>query len=631
MSFEVPGRPRLEDAHRELQLAVETAKLGIWRLNLKTNKLTWNDRLLAIYNLTRAEFDGELSAWRDRVHPEDREGAELRLAEANKGHSVFDVEFRVVWPGGELRYINASAAPILDEHGEVVELVGINIDVTAIRAREQALKRREAFHRSLFDRSLAAMMVADDAGNYVLANQAAAELFGVSQSKLLTMSVRDIETVKGPPGEERYEAYVQQGAEIGEFEFLRPDGQARIAQYSATRIGEDQNLSVLIDITEPRHLDRQILHTQKMEALGRLAGGVAHELNNALMVVMNSAELAIDPSTPEDERLELLKSIEEAGGQGATIVQQLLTFGRQHPVQRAPLQLNRIIQGIEEMLRRLLGDGFELVTRLAADLPWVYAEAAHVEQILMNLVVNARDALTDGGTVTIETRVKELTSQTARVNVSPGRYVLLSVRDDGSGIDPEIATQVFEPFFTTKPQGEGSGLGLAAVYGLARQCGGHVTVQSRLHEGTCFEVYLPAPEPPKPPSERTSPNDRLPRGDETLLVVDDEPGPRLVLVRMLERAGYRVLVASTGEEAFELFQRRASEIDLVVTDILMPGLSGRDLAEKIHAQAPEKKILFVSGYASSDVIADLDGRLLLGKPFTQSELLHRVRALLDGA
>ena len=387
------------------------------------------------------------------------------------------------------------------------------------------------------------------------------------------------------------------------------------------------NLERTVD--ELRETQAQLVQAQKMEALGRLAGGLAHDFNNLLLVIMGCTE-ALRAITNDDERAGTeLNEIQGAAERASRLTRQLLAVSRQQPSQPRVVDLNEVVSGAGKMLRRLLGEDVELVTLLEQN-PWpVRVDPGHIEQVLVNLAVNARDAMPEGGKLKVSTGRRSVTG-----GKLPGDYTVLVVEDDGTGMPEEVQARVFEPFFTTKAPGRGTGLGLSTCYGIVTQFGGHISVDSEEGRGTRFEVLLPraaGKATTTTPSARIQPSDG---GDEKVLVVEDEPSVRSIIVRTLRRLGYGVTSASNGSEALTLVEAgEAGDFDLLITDIVMPHLGGNELARRLRERFPHLPVLYISGYADRypDELADPEYAALLGKPFLPADLARHVRRLLDKA
>jgi len=387
------------------------------------------------------------------------------------------------------------------------------------------------------------------------------------------------------------------------------------------------------DITARKQLERQFHHSQKMEAVGQLAGGVAHDFNNLLTVIRSYGDLLLQDLPSGDEKRSDIEQILKAADAASSLTKQLLAFGRQQMLKLERLDLNAVVADLDKMLRRLIGEDIEYATVLDPKLLPVEADAGQIQQILMNLVVNARDAMKTGGKLTVETKQVTLDEpySVSHAGVVPGRYVLIEVTDTGCGMSPEVQSRIFEPFYTTKDVGQGTGLGLSTVYGIVRQCGGHVWVYSEVGRGTTFKIFLPSFDGPavvpNSPSAAPSPS----AGGERILVVEDNAAVRAVLCRILKEAGYRVLDACDGAEASVICQNPKEQIDLLLTDLVMPGVSGPDLAVELAQLRPQMRILFMSGYSGTAITRHgvlKEGLVFLQKPFSPGSVTRAVRSAL---
>jgi nitrogen-specific signal transduction histidine kinase/CheY-like chemotaxis protein len=396
-------------------------------------------------------------------------------------------------------------------------------------------------------------------------------------------------------------------------------------------------VGVAQDITERRTLEQQLRQSQRMEAIGRLAGGVAHDFNNLLTVIIGNTELLLKQVARGEPMWEDLKEISTASQRAATLTAQLLAFSRKQVLTPRILHLNTLVTDSSTMLRRLIGEDVELVTRLGVDLNLVRVDPGQMVQVIMNLAINARDAMPTGGKLTIETANAELDEAYARRHVAmvPGRYVMLAVSDTGVGMDATTQSRIFEPFFTTKELGKGTGLGLSTVYGIVKQSGGNIWVYSEPGQGTVFKIYLPRADETtdsKESSGRVSGQDL--GGTETVLLVEDEDVVRNLVRSILERHGYAVLGAADGTEAMRLLARHLGRVDLLLTDVVIPQMSGPELAEQVVASHPEVGLLYMSGYTDNAIVHHgvLDaGLAFIQKPFTPEALLRKVREVLDSS
>jgi signal transduction histidine kinase/CheY-like chemotaxis protein len=419
-----------------------------------------------------------------------------------------------------------------------------------------------------------------------------------------------------------------------EVEWVPPRSkEPRILVLTYGHVPPDKAILHTDDITEQRRTERKLQISQRLEAVGRLAGGVAHDFNNMLSVIMGFTGFAIDSLREADPLRADLMEAQNAAERAAELTSQLLAFSSKQVLEPEVINPNEIVLRMQRMLRRLLGEDIELAVGIARSVGSIKADAGQIEQVIMNLAVNARDAMPQGGKLVIETANVALDEEAARgrEGIEPGRYVKIAVSDTGCGMDAATKERVFEPFFTTKEMGKGTGLGLATAYGIVRQSGGAVIVRSEPGEGATFEIYLPrVDEPAAEKALKSLP--AVATGEETVLIVEDEHAVRALAERMLRNAGYRVLVACDGGEALLLCEKHGGEIDLLLTDVVMPQMSGKELADRLAETRPEMKVLYMSGY--TDEAIDHHGVLdaethFIAKPFTVSELTHKVRNTLD--
>jgi len=383
-----------------------------------------------------------------------------------------------------------------------------------------------------------------------------------------------------------------------------------------------------------KRTEQQLLNAQKMEAMGRLAGGVAHDFNNLLTAILGTADLLLEDLVPSDPQHVDIQEIRKAAMRAADLTRQLLAFSRRQMLEPEVLDLNALVADMDKMVRRLIGEDVEFTTALSPDLGRVRADPSQLEQVILNLVVNARDAMPEGGKLTIETVNAELDeSARGREPVRPGPYVLLAVSDTGIGMTEETKARLFEPFFTTKGEGKGTGLGLATVYGIIKQSGSHIWVYSEPEHGATFKVYFPRVEEPATPRERGPREPVRLRGTETILVVEDDESVRRTTCRILESLGYRVLAADGGAMALDLLKHHAGPLDLLVSDVVMPGLSGRKVVELVREVRPGLKALYLSGYTDEAIVRHRvleAGIPFLQKPYSVETLARKIRGVLDG-
>ncbi|MBP9112192.1 MAG: response regulator [Polyangiaceae bacterium] len=427
------------------------------------------------------------------------------------------------------------------------------------------------------------------------------------------------------------------GESLSEFEnrYRTKDGKYRsLSWISFPVVAEKRIYASARDITVRKKLEEQLNHSQKMDAIGGLASGIAHDFNNLLSVILSYTNLLIDDLKPDDPKRADLEEISKAGIRAEGLTRRLLAFGRRQMIAPTTLDLGRLLSGMENMIRRLLTEDIELSVIVAPSLGMVRADAGQLEQVLMNLIINARDAMPAGGKLLIETSNVMLDEAYAKghVGVRPGPHVLLAVTDTGTGINAEIKGRIFEPFFTTKETGKGTGLGLSTVFGAVQQSGGHILVYSEVGHGTTFKVYLPCTDAVAG-TLRTSTETPDLVGTGTILLVEDEEQVRGIVGTILRRAGYTVLEAKNGGEGLLLYEQNTDKIDLLLTDVVMPLMSGRELAERLAALRPNMKVLYMSGYTDNTVLRHgilSEGIAFLQKPITPRSLLSKVREVLGG-
>ena len=515
------------------------------------------------------------------------------------------------------------------------------IDVTARVEAERALRRSEARYRELFENASDLIATVDLESRLTAVNEAFVRTLGYTREELIGRPVRELVP---PEWHERLEeARAQKIGDVVdgttyEHEFIAKDGH-RIQVEVASRVIETDGHPVGVeaicrDITERRHLEEQLRQAQRLEAIGRLAGGIAHDFNNLLTVISGYADALLDQRDPDSEFE--LKEIAAAAERATILTRQLLAFSRRQVLQPRVLDLNEVVEGIIPMLTRLIGEDVELVTSLDPDLDHVLADPNQIEQVLLNLVINARDAMPRGGKLIIGTGNTELDESyvAEHPDARLGRHATLSVSDNGVGMDAETVARVFEPFFTTKAVGTGTGLGLSTVYGIVKQSGGNTWIYSEPGRGSTFKVYLPAAEEPLAAALPAQPELATPTGTETILIVEDEEAVRTLAADMLRRCGYTVRATGSSEEALRLAADRDEPIDLLLTDLVMPEMNGPELAEAIVERVPTVRVLFMSGYADEAVTrhgALETGIAYLEKPFSARDLARMVRKTLDEA
>jgi PAS domain S-box-containing protein len=596
--------------------------------------------------LLRAEAPEQLlgrPVW-DVIPAELREAIGGRIEHSLRGKACAPLAQQVVRLDGTRLDIEAASIPFVYEGKPAVQTV--MRDITARKQAEEALRVSEEHFRSVWERSMDGMRLTDREGHIIAVNEAYCKLVKLPREKLLGQLFSITYKGHGPNDglqvyHQRFDAATIIPRITARVQFWNSDEVELEISSSFIELGRQGKmvLSIFRDVTERKQLEQQLRQSQKMEAIGQLAGGVAHDFNNLLAVIRGNAELVLmDEGQLPGMAGECLKQVVTAADRAALLTRQLLAFSRKQVMQSQPLNLNDVIGNFTKMLKRIIGEDIQLQCNYAARLPLVRADAAMLEQVLVNLVVNARDAMPKGGQLLVSTERVALDRAYVRSHpeARAGDFVSLSVTDTGVGITPEHLPHIFEPFFTTKEVGKGTGLGLATVYGIAQQHEGWVEVASTPQAGCTFTLFLPAQEfaPPAPAPEPVQPTPR--GGSETILLVEDDEAVRSLTRRLLENFGYKIKEAASGRQALELWPGLAGPVDLLLTDMVMPeGVNGRELADQLLAQRPTLKVLFMTGY--SPVVAGKDtsflrrtGSTLLQKPCHWRDLLQSIRLLLDG-
>jgi PAS domain S-box-containing protein len=570
----------------------------------------------------------------ESVPPGDRERLVEYMERVSRGEQAGKLEYRIIQPDGNVRWLLAHAVPIRNEDGEVYRIGGVALDITESREARLALEEIAERLRKLTETSFDAIDITQD-GIIQEANPGYLKMFGYARME--DVIGRRITDFVSEASRDDVETRVSNNIEgTYELEGRRQDGRKLLLEATArTHVikGRTVRITALRDMTERRSLEDQFRQAQKMEAVGRLAGGVAHDFNNLLTVILSYTDMLIEGVSPKDPRAEDLGEIRKATVTAASLTRQLLAFSRQQVIEPRLINLNDIVESSEKMLRRLIGEDIEVRTTLASGPLTVMIDPGQLEQVMMNLAVNARDAMPTGGKLTLETANVTLDAEYARDHwpVVPGNFAMLAMSDIGSGMDEQTRALMFEPFFTTKAAGQGTGLGLATVYGIVKQSNGFIWVYSEPGKGTSFKIYFPlvdqAPEQYATKQQVNAP----PTGIETILLAEDATAVRMAARQILERCGYSVLEAANGTDALTIAQNGAV-IDLLLTDVVMPEMSGRELVDRFARLRPNTKVLFMSGYTDDAIVRHgvlRPGTAYLQKPFSPDTLARKVRDVLD--
>ena len=642
----------LAASEERLQLVARATNDAIRDWDLSTNGIWWNEGFSALFGYQTLDIEPGVESWYGRLHPDDKDRVIASCYAAINGAAM-------TWSEGyHFRRADGTYAEVLDRgyivrnvRGQALRLIGAMMDLTALRKAHAELQESEARGRTVLESSLDAIIGMDEHGAITDWNSCAETLFGWKRKDALGRPLA--ETIIPPDQREAHHAGLRRFMETGEGPMLnrrlettawRRDGTKFPVELSIVSLKEGTAYRFywfIVDISERRAAEAKLRQTedqlrqaQKMEAVGQLAGGVAHDFNNLLTVITGYTDLLMSDLPAGAPMLVELEEIKKAAERASWLTRQLLAFSRRQILAPQVLDLNVLIGNFEQMLRRLIGENVALQTQLAPALTRIKADPGQIEQVIMNLVVNASDAMPIGGHLMIETDTVLLDeSYPIKAAEMPlGRYVLLAVSDTGCGMDAEMQKRIFEPFFTTKEAGKGTGLGLSTVYGIVKQSHGFIWVYSEPDRGTTFKIYLPTVDEDIQSAKRESLSAQQRTGVETILLVEDAEPLRDLAKKVLELSGYTVLAAGNLDEALKIAEERNWMVHLLLTDVIMPGGSGPDVADRLNERCPDLKILYMSGYTGTAVAHQgiLEaGTPLLQKPFTPEALRQKVREVLD--
>jgi PAS domain S-box-containing protein len=636
----------LRISEEKYRTILENIEDGYFEVDIAGNFTFFNDSMCRIYGYPREELMG----MNDRQYT-DQENAKKLFQTFNKvyrtGEPGREFDWEIIRKDGTKRSIESSVSLIKDLLGNRMGFRGIVRDVTDRKRAEEALWASEKRFRELFDGAPVGYHEIDKEGKINRVNRTELDMLGYTAEEMVGRYVYEFIAGEVSPQsvKEKLAGELPIGAAF-ERTYVKKDNTLIPVLIEEKLIKDNEGRivgirSTIQDITERKRseeekatLQEQLRQAQKIEAIGRLSGGIAHDFNNILTIISGNAQLSLFDLKQGDPLRENIEEIRRASERAADLTRQLLAFSRKQIMEMQVLDLNFIVQGLDKMLHRLLGEDIDLVTVLPEGIGRVKADPGQIEQVIVNLAVNARDAMIGGGKLTIETGNVELDEGYARKHIAviPGRYVMLSVSDTGMGMSPEVRERVFEPFFTTKEQGKGTGLGLSTVYGIVKQSGGNIWVYSEPDKGTTFKIYLPRVDEPIEESEEKGVKEEILTGSETILVVEDDEEVRNLAVRILKKQGYNVLEASQGLDAFLICEEHEKPMHLLLTDVVMPKMNGRELADRIVSIHPEIKVLYMSGYTDNTIAHHgilEKGTNFMQKPFTVDGLARKVREVLD--
>jgi PAS domain S-box-containing protein len=644
---DITERKQTEEALRKseklLSRAQEIAHTGSWTLDLTENRLTWSDEVYRIFGYEPREFAATYEAFLDAVHPDERVMVnEAYSRSVLEGSDGYEFEHRIVRrKSGEVRHVHERCVHERDDAGTVIRSTGMVQDITERKQSEEALTESEARFKSLHNASFGGIAIHDN--SIILeCNQGLAEISGYSTEELIGMNglLLISEKTRGMVLQNIRDGYEKPYEAIG----LRKNNDEYPVRLEARNIpykGKNVRVVEFRDITEQKRqeeeksqLENKLRQSQKMEAVGQLAGGVAHDFNNMLGVITGYSELILVQMDPAQQFHAELVEIKKAARRSADLTRQLLTFARKQTVAPKVLDLNQTIEGMLNLLRRLIGENISLSWMPGFGLWPIHMDPSQIDQILANLCVNARDAIAGVGKLTVETKNATFDKEYCSTHAGslPGDYVRIAVSETGSGMDKETLAHIFEPFFTTKNVGEGTGLGLATVYGAVKQNNGFINAYSEPGQGTTFTIYIPRHVETNTETQVTASIEPVVYGDEIVMLVEDEPTLLQMSKTMLERLGYTVLAAGTPAEAIRLAGEYSGQIHLLATDVIMPEMNGRELSARLLKNRPEMKYFFMSGY-TANIIANQGvlekGVPFLQKPFSINELANKVREAME--
>jgi|WetSurMetagenome_2_1015567.scaffolds.fasta_scaffold00192_21 two-component system, cell cycle sensor histidine kinase and response regulator CckA len=646
---EITGREQEREALREdldrLDLALKTADMGVWYWDIINRKIHFDEKTCRMLGIEPSTFRGTREEFYSAVHPEDRERVRSRLYRRVELNDIpHKTEYRVIWPDGSVHYIAGQGRVIRDENGIPLKMQGVHWDITEQKQAAITLAESEERFKYLVHNSNDVIILLDENGIQTFTCGPVERILGYKSKSFLGIGFRfelvhpdDLEPVK-----KVFDECLRQPGSVRtiEYQALHKNGKWITLEAVGANLLHDPVVKGVVinlrDISDRNKLQEQLQQAMKMEAIGRLAGGVAHDFNNLLTVISGNIELARMDLNPSDPLVLRLNNIMRASESATSLTRQLLAFSRKQIIEPRVLNLNELVRNVRQMLMRLIGENIELSSALSKDLGAVRIDPGQFEQVLVNLVVNARDAMPSGGKLIIETANITLDENYCATHsqVQPGKFIMLAVSDTGHGMSEDVKKLIFEPFFTTKSNGHGTGLGLPTIFGIVQQAGGIIECYSEEGRGTTFKIYLPVTEkqPERLVRERRS-IDRL-KGNETILLVEDEACVRDVAMMILKDLGYKAIEAHSGEEALMLAEKHIGRIHLLMTDVVMPGMNGKELSERLTKLQPEMKTLYCSGYTENIIVHHgvVDASInFIGKPYSMQALAGKIREVLDTA
>jgi two-component system, cell cycle sensor histidine kinase and response regulator CckA len=632
----------LRTSEERYALAIYGANDGIWDLDIATGEAYFSPRWKSMLGYKDDEFTNNYYEFEKLIHPDDRNKAlDTRKAYLEGFVPTYEMEYRLQHKDGNYRWIHVRGACFRDSTGKPYRFAGSHSDITDRKRIEEALRESEKKYRTLFEESKDIVFIVDTNGQIIDINPAGIELLGYTREEMLAPDfVHHLGISQKNTLQFRKSLRKQAFVKDSEIELKRKDGEKLVFHVSASLMYDDMGRmsglrGIAHDLTERKKLEQKLLQVQKLESIGILAGGVAHDFNNLLTAIYGYGQVIRDTIPSDDELLqESISQVLRASGRAAELTKNLLAFSRKQFTDPKPVQVHTIIHNSYDLIKKTLGDTIELSTCFSTNNLLVKADTGQIEQVLLNLATNARDAMPSGGHVHIKTREVIIPDgfETKYGLTASGIYALISVSDTGMGIDDKSLARVFEPFYTTKEVGKGTGLGLSIIYGIIKQHKGAVHIESEPVKGTTISIYLPTLETPQARRVKQHGAKHSMKGSETILVTEDDEVVQAFLVKILERVGYKVIIAKDGEDGVLRFKEHADDISLILTDVMMPKKNGKEIIEEIKKINPEMKVIFMSGYTKDIIhqngILEKDATFIT-KPFLKADLLQRVREVLD--
>ncbi len=641
---EVVARRKTEEALRKSEerytLAVAGANDGIWDRDLGSGEVYFSPRWKSMLGYADHEITNDVNEWKSRIHPDDYEWVMKAHTDYLEGNRPsYEVECRLKGKNGSYRWVRSRGACLRHPNGKAYRIAGSHTDITYRKQMEDAIRESESKYRKIFEESRDIIFLFDADARLLDINASACAILGYTFEELQALDIAN-ELYRNAEDRERFlrKLFTDGYVKNMEVEMKRADGELLTVHLCASVIrGEEDAITgymgTVHDMTEHKNMQQQLLQAQKMESIGLLAGGIAHDFNNMLTAIAGYGETIRENIAGDEVLLSNVEPILHAAERARELTHNLLAVSRKQILNPKPVLINEVITGMNRLISRIIGEDIELTTELCSRQLTVHADRNQLEQVLINLAANARDAMPMGGRLHITAghvipgkKTKGIVELDAR-----GPHALISVMDTGIGIDEKTRDKIFEPFFTTKEVGKGTGLGLSISYGIIRQHNGAITVESEPGKGTRFSIYLPLIriEVEKPPPRKEA---ITMEGTETVLVAEDEEIVKQFLQGILKRVGYRVVTASDGKEAIELFHKHRDSISLVISDVVMPKKNGREIYEEIRTVRQDVKFVFISGY-TADVILQKgifnEGVEFITKPFSKNDILRKVREVLD--